>query len=244
MVNVNGIFIIVKDKEYVLDRIDCIVDKYRNLKSTSFKEYLSDFKTCCKSIEKLLNECFETRLHSVDRCKQFISNCLKANELTMIQKYRQDMGFMLADIYYIVKNSCPIKDYPSCKSMVELSKDEIISLAKDLVKSDVVKSCVCFALLGSKVGDVTRIEDIKNLYKRLKIDLESDIKEKGKISNELEKWLLDWFNAEIGYCNLALFKVGFNTGENVKEIVEIAKKNIEKFRNRNCSENNNCITIR
>ena len=240
---VNGVFIIVKDKEYVLDRIDCIVDKYRNLKSTSFNVYLSDFKTCCKSIEKLLNECFENRLQSVKRCKQFVSSCLKANELTAIQKCRHGLGIMLTDIYFIVKNSCPIKDYPSCKNMLELSKDEIISKAKDLVKNDIVKGCVCFALLGWKVGDVIRIEDIKGLYKRLKNDLESDIKEKGGSSNAVEQWLLDWFNAEIGYCDIALFKAGVNIGENVKKIVDIAKKSIEKFKNRISPENNSCIMI-
>ena len=45
----------------------------------------------------------------------------------------------------------------------------------------------------------------------------------------MEQFLLDKFNAEIGYCNIALFKAGIGAVEELKELVEIGKKHIEKF---------------
>lgn len=45
----------------------------------------------------------------------------------------------------------------------------------------------------------------------------------------MEYFLLDIFNAEIGYCNIALFKAGTGAIEECKGLVEIGKKHIEKF---------------
>lgn len=45
----------------------------------------------------------------------------------------------------------------------------------------------------------------------------------------MEQFLLDKFNAEIGYCNIALFKAGIDAVEELKGLVEIGKKHIEKF---------------
>ncbi len=45
----------------------------------------------------------------------------------------------------------------------------------------------------------------------------------------MEQFLLDKFNAEIGYCNIALFKAGIGAVEELKGLAEIGKKHIEKF---------------
>ena len=51
---------------------------------------------------------------------------------------------------------------------------------------------------------------------------------------------MDKFNAEIGYCNIALFKAGIGAAEELKGLVEIGKKHIEKYekeyRSTACSE--------
>ena len=52
---------------------------------------------------------------------------------------------------------------------------------------------------------------------------------KGKGISPMEQFLLDKFNAEIGYCNIALFKAGIGAAEELKWLVEIGKKHIEKF---------------
>ena len=47
-------------------------------------------------------------------------------------------------------------------------------------------------------------------------------------------------NAEIGYCNIALLKAGIGAAEELKGLVEIGKKHIEKYekeyRGTTCSE--------
>ena len=54
---------------------------------------------------------------------------------------------------------------------------------------------------------------------------------KGRSISPIEQFLLDKFNAEIGYCNIALFKAGIGAVEELKGLVEIGKKHIEKYEN-------------
>lgn len=57
----------------------------------------------------------------------------------------------------------PIKDLPSCRKLTEMSHTDIMSNAKDLMKSDVIKAGVSALILGSRISDVVRIEDVKIL---------------------------------------------------------------------------------
>ena len=47
----------------------------------------------------------------------------------------------------------------------------------------------------------------------------------------VELFLIDKFNAEIGYCNIALLKAGMGVTEELKALVEIGRAHIEKYEN-------------
>lgn len=123
----------------------------------------------------------------------------------------------------------PIKELPSCKKLTELSAEDIVAKAKDLVKNNVVKAGVGIILLGSKAHDVVKIEDVKSYYNDRLNQLNSEILIKGKLISLMEQFLLDKFNAEIGYCNLALFKAGLGIVDELKGLVEVGGKHIEKY---------------
>jgi hypothetical protein len=59
--------------------------------------------------------------------------------------------------------------------------------------------------------------------------LNSEIRTKGWLISPIEQFLQDKFNAEIGYCNIALLKAGMGAVEELKGLVEIGKMHIEKF---------------
>jgi len=59
--------------------------------------------------------------------------------------------------------------------------------------------------------------------------LNSEIQAKGKPISPMEQFLLDKFNAEIGYCNIALFKAGIGAVEEYKGLVDIGRKHISKY---------------
>ena len=106
------------------------------------------------------------------------------------------------------------------------------------MKNDIVKAGVCFLLLGLGVGKAINIADIKKLYKGFLDELQKEILEKNDGISPVEQELMDWFNAEIGYCDLAMFKAGISIGENVADLIDIAQKNIDKYENRSLKGNN------
>jgi hypothetical protein len=164
----------------------------------------------------------------IQRCKTKVEVYRRIDDLD-IGRAVFDIVDMLCDLKDIVRTMVPIKDLPSCKKLIELSAEDIVSKAKDLVKNDIVKVVVGVYLLGSKVNDVVKIEDVKGYYSERLAQLNSEILTKGKLISPMEQFLLDKFNAEIGYCNIALFKAGIGAVEEYKGLVEIGKKHIEKF---------------
>jgi len=74
-----------------------------------------------------------------------------------------------------------------------------------------------------------KMEDVKIYYSERLAQLNSEIQTKGKGISPMEQFLLDKFNAEIGYCNIAMFKAGIGAIEELKGLVEIGKKHTEKF---------------
>ena len=110
-----------------------------------------------------------------------------------------------------------------------MSARDIISKAKDLIKGDTVKFTVAALLFGSQIKDVVGIDDVKGYYKRALNELNNEIREKGGYVSSIEQYLLDKFNAEIGYCDIALLKAGMGVTEELKEMVELGNKHIERY---------------
>lgn len=59
--------------------------------------------------------------------------------------------------------------------------------------------------------------------------LTSEIQQKDDEMSPIELFLLDKFNAEIGYCNVALLKAGIGITQELKGLVETGRKHIEKY---------------
>jgi len=228
MGKLNEIFVAIKDTSYIEVQIGELCEKYSNRSGANFVQQRALFRSYCYDTIKLFEDCFETSMLGIQRCKTKVEVYRRIDDLD-IGKAVFDIVDMLCDLKDIVRTMVPIKDLPSCKKLIELSAEDIVSKAKDLVKNDIVKVVVGVYLLGSKVNDVVKIEDVKGYYSERLAQLNSEILTKGKLISPMEQFLLDKFNAEIGYCNIALFKAGIGALEEYKGLVEIGKKHIEKF---------------
>lgn len=238
----NEIFILKKDKEFVLSKIDEIFRKYQTTNATNSVQRRTTLRKCCHEIDCMLDECFEPSLLGFTRCKQKISRCNCVDDPLRVDMSFYILGQMLSELRARTCCAIPLKDYPSCRKLVGLSPKDVISKTKDLVKNEIVKAGVCFLLLGSDVGDVITIADIKKLYRGLLDELQKELREKNDGINPVEQNLMCWFNAEIGYCDLAMFKAGMSIGENAAELNAIASKNIEKYEN-SCLSGNTSDSI-
>ena len=226
----NEIFVAIKETDYIEGQIGALCEKYNNRCGADYVQQRALFRSYCHDTIKLFEDCFETSMLGMQRCVSKVKGYQAIDDLD-IRKATFDIVDMLCGLKDIVRTMVPIKDLPSCKKLTELSAEDIVSKAKDLVKNDFVKAGVGAYLLGSKVNDVVRIEDVKGYYSERLAQLNNEIQTKGRAISPMEQFLLDKFNAEIGYCNIALLKAGIGAAEELKGLVEIGKKHIEKYEN-------------
>lgn len=238
----NEIFILKKDKEIVLSKIDEIFSKYHTINTTNGVQRRAILRNCCHDIDCMLDDCFEPSLLGVAKCKQKTRRCYSVDDPQLVDVSFCFLDQMLSELRARTVCAIPLKDYPSCRKLIGLSPKDVISKTKDLVKNEIVKAGVCFLLLGSDVGDVITIADIKKLYRGLLDELQKELREKNDGINPVEQNLMCCFNAEIGYCDLAMFKAGMSIGENAAELNAIASKNIEKYEN-SCLSGNTSDSI-
>lgn len=228
MGKMNEIFVAIKETDYIEAQIGGLCEKYNNRCGADYVQQRALFRSYCYDTIKFFEDCFETSMLGIQRCVSKVKGYQATDDLD-IRRATFDIVDMLCELKDIVRTMVPIKDLPSCKRLTELSAEDIVSKAKDLVKNDIVKAVVGVCLLGSKVGDVVKIEDVKGYYCERLAQLNIEIQTKGKGISPMEQFLLDKFNAEIGYCNIALFKAGIGAAKELKGLVEIGKKHIEKF---------------
>ncbi len=87
---------------------------------------------------------------------------------------------------------------------------------------------------SARIGTKISLEPVcrsSNRYNDRLSQLTEEIKTKGGSMSPIEQFLMDKFNAEIGYCNIALLKAGIGISEELKGFVEIGKKHIQKYEN-------------
>lgn len=212
MNNLNEIYVATKDKEYVLAKIEGLCQKYNSRNGVNYEQQKALFRSYCHDTVEVFRECFETTMLGITRCISKVERFRKLDNI--------DIGAatlvilkMLVDLKELVSSMIPIKDLPSCKNLIGLSAEDFAGAI----------------LLGSKINDVIKIEDVKDYYHRNLEELQNEIKLKGTLASFMEQFLLDKFNAEIGYCNLALVKAGIGITDELKDMAEIGKEHIERY---------------
>lgn len=230
MGKLNEIYVAVKEIDYIENQIDRLCEKYNNRTCVDYVQQRALFRSYCNDTIKVFDDCYETSMLGMQRCKLKEKTYQTIDDLD-IRSATYDIVGMLCELKDITRTMVSIKDLPSCKKLVELNGEDIVSKAKDLIKNDIVKAGIGVCLLGSKISDAITINDVKGYYNDRLAQLNSEILTKGKLPSPLEQFLLDKFNAEIGYCNLASFKAGIGVAEELKGLVEIGRKHIEKYEN-------------
>ena len=230
-----GIFIIVKDKESSLEQFNKLKERYDNLHGGyNLHQEVSLCKAYCHDLQSVIKECFESEMYGPQWCLRKLTVYQKNDDPSQVYKFSTYTADIAGELYTIIKNSVPIKDFPSCKKLSELSYDDALSAINDLGKNNIVKITVASILLGKKINDRIQISDIESFYEDRIKELETELKLVDRPPIEMEDYLLNKFKAELGYCQRVRIKTGFDI---VKEIVGIIG-NIEDAINK-CEESEN-----
>ena len=233
----NEIFVGIKDKAAIAAEIDALCKKYNNRQVPDYSQRRALFRSYCHETIMVFESCFATSLLGMKRCINKVK-AYQEKDIIDIDNSALDIVNMLLELKTIVKSMVPIKDLPSCKRLTELSPEDIISKAKDLVKSDIIKAGASAVLLGVKIGDLVKIEDIRRYYDGRLSQITEEIKVKGGDISSIERFLIDKFNAEIGYCDVASIKTGIGITEELIKLAEIGRKHIERFESQLSKQDN------
>lgn len=228
MNNLKEIYVAKKDKDYVLAKIDSLCRKYHNRVGVNDEQRKALFRGYCHDTVEVFDECFETTMLGMKRCINKVEGFQKLDNIDIGAASLVILN-ILVDLKEVVMGMIPIKDLPSCKKLTELSLEDAISKAKDLVKNDIVKAGGSTLLLCKKTYDVVTILDVRSYYQNCLEKLQNEIQIKDSQISPIEQFLLDKFKAELGYCHLAMFKTGIGAAKEISDLVEIAKKDIEVY---------------
>ena len=175
-----------------------------------------------------MKECFYETFGSIRRCLAFVYGAQHTDDICYQTVALYRVFCFLMELYRIVPDAISINDFPSCKDLLQLSEEDMVSAANDFVGNNVVKSKISFVLLGKGMDNLIKIGDVMAFYDNMANEMKADINEKVFSDISLESFLLKKAKAEYAYCFLALLKVGRGIGKEAKSIHE-ARKDIEQY---------------
>ena len=231
-----GMFLLKKDKELVIGEIKKLCNKYNDKQANDIKTEKSLYQTYFRDVDYCLKDCFYESFGSIRRCLSFVKNAQSSDDLNYKRIAGYRIFFFLMELYQSVPDAISINDFPSCKDLLKLSGEDLVSAANDLVGNKVVKSQVSLALLGKGTENLIKIGDVMAFYDNMASEMQADINEKGLSDISLESFLLKKAKAESAYCFLALLKVGHGIEKEAKSVQE-ARKDIEQYESF-CQQNN------
>lgn len=227
---VSGIFIIVKKKEEALDIFNGLKSKYGFLPSAySQSQELSLFKAYCHDVINAITECFESQMYAPANYIKRISHIQKSDDLYKLSSNVIRVADIVADLYNIIDTSIPLKDFPSCKKLADLSVDDAISAVNDLTRNNIVKGSVCIALLGKKATELVKISDVEEFYISRINELTSELRELDREPIPMETYLIKKFKAELGYCSEARVKTGLGIAKEIIGLIGSATDAINDY---------------
>lgn len=133
-----GIFVI-NDKNNAVAQIDNLCKKYNLKNAANNVQSIAIFKAYCRETIDMLETCFATEMQGAARCKRFVEKFLHTDNINITAIGTIQIFDMLMRLRNIAQNAIRIKDMPSCKKLIELSPEDAIAAAADLIKSDIVK---------------------------------------------------------------------------------------------------------
>ena len=229
-----GMFLLKKDKNVTIRAIKELCDCYSGRQANNIKEEKSLYHDYFHDVNECLRECFYETFGSIRRCLAFAYGAQHTDDICYQRVALYRVFCFLMELYRTVPDAISINDFPSCKDLLQLSEEDLVSVANDLVGNKVVKSKVSFVLLGKGVDNLIKIGDVMAFYDNMANEMQADINEKGLSDISLESFLLKKAKAEYAYCFLAMLKVGHSIGKEAKTI----KENLTDDESNNTDMNN------
>lgn len=234
MTHCNSLFITKKSVEEIQDAISKI-SSIKPISGNNVQEEKALCRKHCEMTIRLLDDCFEY-MYGVDKCKRKINRYKDADDINQRREGKRISEEILIEICTLLPNIILLKDFPTCKPILEWSKDLATECVKDMSNNKFLKLGLGTVSLLSKGNDVVTIDSVWNFYDTIINELEREMNVESWSLSPAEKALYYKAKAERGYCFKAMLKTGFGIVHELKGLINEATvdEDIRLFENRKC----------
>ncbi len=224
----DGLFVTTKSVNEIKSEIADVIN-IGNRHFGNVAQEISLYKTFCKKTIQILYECFIPNMYGVQRCINAIQSRSVSDDIERIRAAKTLANGTIINISIQLAQIVPLKDFPSCRKLLDMVPDVATSCAKDLIKNKIVKTEVGVMLLKSKTKDAIDIADVWYFYNSILQELERERKD-GWSWIPIEQALHQKARVERAYCFLAMLKTGCSISKEMKDIMDelTAKEDISQ----------------
>lgn len=207
MIDSRGFFITKKNVDEVKQEIMNVVRMPVRGGNGVFEEKIY-YKRYCEMTLRMLNDCFEYGMFAVENYKNEVKKYKDSDDVNRLRKGKQVSEEILLDLGAQLCSVIPLKDLPTCKPILDCSKDVAMECAKDMANEKYVRMGLGVVSMLSKVNDKVTIESVWYFYNNIILELEREAGAEGWIFCPIEQTLYDKAKAERAYCYKAMLKTG------------------------------------
>ena len=244
MIDSRGFFITKKNVDEVRQEIMNVVKMPVRGGNGVFEEK-TYYKRYCEMTLRMLNDCFESGMFAIENYKNEVKKYKDSDDVNRLRKGKQVSDEILLDLGAQLCSVIPLKDLPTCKPILDCSKDVAMECAKDMANEKYVRMGLGLVSMLSKVNDKVTIESVWHFYNNIIIELEREAGSEGWTFCPIEQALFDKAKAERAYCYKAMLKTGICFVHELIGIIDeaTADNDIKRFEESNAVVNNSNVVI-
>lgn len=226
-----GYCITKKDLDAVRNGIDSVW-KIGQRHLSSISEEKKQTRCYCEKTIWLLDDCFEN-MYSIERCKRQLKPYKDSDNIDLLRTGKIYCDELLIEMKSLLNNIIPLKDLPSCKSLLDCAKDIAMACVKDMANDKFAKIGLGLVSMLSKTNDKVTIENVWHFYNNIIIELEREVHQEGWTFSPVEEALYSKAKAERAYCFKAMLKTEVGFVQELKGIIDdaTASKDIREYEN-------------
>lgn len=205
-----------------------------NLERSGFKDNNAYFKHFCERTKQLLDTKFE-KTYGTEKCKQRLNEYIESkSDKVLSDGMTYSMG-LLGELGCMLNSMIPLKNLPSCKSLLNVSDDIAMECVKDMANSKYAKIGLGLVSILSKVNDNVTIWNVWQYYNDIVNELEREVHIDAWTLTPIEQRLYAKAKVERAYCYKAMLKTNVSFVNELKGIIDeaAADNDIRNYENEN-----------
>lgn len=192
-----------------------------NYERSGFKDYNSYLKHLCDRTKQLLGTKYE-KTYGTEKCIQRLNMYIESkSDILLSEGVNYSIG-LLGELGCMLGSMIPLRNLPSCKSLLNVSNDVAMECVKDMTNSRFARMGLGIVSILSKVNDNVTIWNVWQYYNDIIRELDREVQMDSWALTTIEQILYAKAKAERAYCYKAMLKTGVGFVHELKGIIDEA----------------------